>query len=202
MAEVALALWGVYGIAALGVRVALHRRRTGSTGLVGVRARPGSLAWLAEVGQVVALGLGVAAPVLDLLGALEPIGALDRSGVHVAGLVLFGAGLAGVVASQAAMGDAWRIGTDPAERTSLVTGGPFRHVRNPIYTALVPLLLGLALLVPNVVALASVVLCVVALELQTRLVEEPHLRRVHGDDYARYAARVGRFVPGMGRIRR
>ena len=42
----------------------------------------------------------------------------------------------------------------------------------------------------------------VALELQTRFVEEPHLRRVHGAAYAAYAAQVGRFVPRVGRLRR
>ena len=45
------------------------------------------------------------------------------------------------------------------------------------------------------------VLHVVALELQTRLVEEPYLRRVHGAAYEEYARRVGRFVPGVGRLR-
>ncbi len=47
----------------------------------------------------------------------------------------------------------------------------------------------------------AVVVLVVALELQTRAVEESHLRRLHGSRYAAYAARVGRFVPGLGRLR-
>jgi protein-S-isoprenylcysteine O-methyltransferase Ste14 len=51
-------------------------------------------------------------------------------------------------------------------------------------------LLGLALLVPSVVALGSVALMVAAVELQVRAVEEPHLLRAHGDAYAAYAARV------------
>lgn len=42
----------------------------------------------------------------------------------------------------------------------------------------------------------------VALALQTRLIEEPHLTRVHGKQYTVYAARVGRFLPGIGRLRR
>jgi protein-S-isoprenylcysteine O-methyltransferase Ste14 len=31
-----------------------------------------------------------------------------------------------------------------------------------------------------------------------RVVEEPHLRRTFGDEYAAYARRVGRFLPGIG----
>jgi protein-S-isoprenylcysteine O-methyltransferase Ste14 len=40
------------------------------------------------------------------------------------------------------------------------------------------------------------------LEIQVRLVEEPYLIRVHGDAYRTYAARTGRFVPGVGRLPR
>ena len=37
--------------------------------------------------------------------------------------------------------------------------------------------------------------------MQVRAVEEPHLLATHGRAYADYAARVGRFVPGIGRLR-
>ena len=32
------------------------------------------------------------------------------------------------------------------------------------------------------------------------MVEEPYLLKVHGSAYAEYAARVGRFLPGVGRL--
>ena len=32
------------------------------------------------------------------------------------------------------------------------------------------------------------------------MVEEPHLIRTHGEPYLRWASRVGRFVPGLGRL--
>lgn len=202
MAELALILWCVYGGGALGARVAIQLRRTGRTGLLGVNAPRGSLRWMAEVGHELALAMGFAAPILDLTGALEPIAALDETGVHVAGIALFAIGLTGVIVGQAQMGDAWRVGTDPDERTELVTGGLYGLVRNPIYTSLMPTLLGLALLVPNLIALASVPLFAAALEVETRLIEEPHLQRRHGAAYAAYAARVGRFLPGIGVLHR
>ena len=43
-------------------------------------------------------------------------------------------------------------------------------------------------------------MCIAGLEIQTRAVEEPYLRELHGKAYARYAARTGRFVPGVGRL--
>ena len=33
-----------------------------------------------------------------------------------------------------------------------------------------------------------------------RFVEEPYLRRAHGEAYRAYAARVGRFLPRIGRL--
>ncbi len=100
------------------------------------------------------------------------------------------------------MGASWRVGVDEAEKTELVTGGPFALVRNPIFSATVPAFAGLALLMPNVAALAGVAALVVALQIQVRLVEEPYLLRAHGERYAEYASRVGRFVPGVGRSTR
>jgi protein-S-isoprenylcysteine O-methyltransferase Ste14 len=102
--------------------------------------------------------------------------------------------------AQVAMGRSWRIGVDPDERTELVTAGPFALVRNPIFSAMIPTALGLALIVPSVVALAGLAALIVALELQVRVVEEPHLIRTHGEAYREYAARTGRFVPGVGRL--
>jgi protein-S-isoprenylcysteine O-methyltransferase Ste14 len=40
---------------------------------------------------------------------------------------------------------------------------------------------------------------VLLVSLQVRL-EEDHLLRLHGGAYQRYAARVGRFLPGVGRL--
>jgi protein-S-isoprenylcysteine O-methyltransferase Ste14 len=98
------------------------------------------------------------------------------------------------------MGDSWRIGVDLDARTMLVAAGPFRWVRNPIFTAMFVATLGLALVVPNAVAALAIVVMVVALEVQVRLVEEPYLTRAHGESYRRYAASAGRFLPGIGRL--
>lgn len=194
MGGLALALYALYLALALGLRLALHRRRTGSSGFRGISGRPGSAEWIGGVLFVLGWAVGIAGCLFD------PIAALDTAAVQVAGLFLYGAGLAGTLVAQEAMRSSFRIGVDETERTALVTDGPFALVRNPIYSAMLPALLGLALLAGSAVALAGFVLILVALELQTRLVEEPYLLRVHGREYSRYAARVGRFVPGLGRL--
>ncbi|MGQ1797409.1 methyltransferase family protein [Kocuria oceani] len=100
------------------------------------------------------------------------------------------------------MGASWRVGVDASERTELVTTGAFAVVRNPIFTAMLTTLVGLTLLVPTMVSAAALLCLLVAVELQVRLVEEPYLLRTHRQAYTSYAAHVGRFVPGLGRLRR
>lgn len=116
--------------------------------------------------------------------------------------MLFGLGVVGTVAAQLSMGDSWRVGVDPAERTALVSRGLFRLARNPVFTSMLFVLAGLVLLVPTPVSVAAFVAAFVGIELQVRLVEEPYLQKTHGDVYADYAARVGRFLPLFGRRRR
>lgn len=200
MPALGLALVGVYGVLALGVRVGAQLRRTGSSGFNGLHGAPGSAEWSAEVLFAAALALGVAGPALQLAHVLRGVAALEGAATHVAGAALACAGIALTSVAQFQMGSAWRIGVDPGERTELVSHGLFALARNPIYTATVCAFAGVALLAPNPVTLAGAVLLVVALELHTRLVEEPHLLRTHGHAYALYARRVGRFVPGVGRL--
>jgi protein-S-isoprenylcysteine O-methyltransferase Ste14 len=200
MAAAALVLYGVSLTITFGLRVALQLRRTGSTGLHGLPPGAGPLEWVAGGMFIAGLLMGGLAPLLALLGILEPIPALDGAVGNGIGLVLAISGIALTFGAQLAMGDSWRVGVDPEERTALVTDGPFSLVRNPIYSAMLPTVFGLVLMVPSAVAIAAFVTLFVALEMQVRLVEEPYLLRTHGDEYAVYAARVGRFVPGVGSI--
>jgi protein-S-isoprenylcysteine O-methyltransferase Ste14 len=202
MAAAAIALYGISLGITFGVRVAIQLRRTGSTGLHGLPPDAGPLEWVAGGLFIAGLVMGGAAPILALLDVLEPIPALDGSVGNWIGLVLAVCGIAATFAAQLAMGNSWRVGVDPGERTDLVTNGPFRFVRNPIYSAMLPTVLGLVLMVPNALALVAIGTLFVGLELQVRLVEEPYLRKAHGEEYGSYAARVGRFVPGVGLLSR
>ena len=193
----ALVLTLVWIVAVAGIRGVIGYRRTGGVGIRG-RDRPGTPQWWARLLSVIGVILAIAAPVAALNG-FEPWVALDHTAVHVGGGALVALGIVGTLVSQWAMGDAWRGDVDPEARTELVTTGPFRFVRNPIFTATAATAFGLALLVPNVLALGMLVAFLLSLQIQVRLVEEPYLRRVHGDAYRTYAERTGRFLP---RIRR
>jgi protein-S-isoprenylcysteine O-methyltransferase Ste14 len=199
VAALALALRALYFALTLVLRDALHRRRTGRSGRALLAAPAGSLQWSAELLEVVAIALGVAAAIFA--PTVEPAEALEVTGLQIAGVALYALGTATVFASQRAMGDSWRIGQNEEERTKLVTAGPFALVRNPIFSGLVLVQVGLSLLVPSMIALAGMVLLIISIELQVRRIEEPHLRRTHQGEYAGYASRVGRFFPGLGRLR-
>jgi protein-S-isoprenylcysteine O-methyltransferase Ste14 len=199
MALLALLLYVGLAVVAFGWRTWLQWRRTGDTGLR-LHAEPGTVQWWAKLGFVVAVAAGLAAPVAGLLG-LDPVAPLDHGPVRVAGVALALAGIAATTAAQVQMGASWRIGVDRDERTALVTDGVFGLVRNPIFSAMLVTAVGLTLMVGNVVSLVGLAALVAALEVQVRSVEEPYLLAVHAERYARYAARVGRFVPGLGRLR-
>lgn len=196
----ALILYVVFAVVALGWRTWLQWRRTGDTGLR-MHAQPGTLHWWTSLGFVAAIVTGVAAPVAGRNG-LDPLAVLDNDAARAVGTVLAITGIVATGLAQWQMGASWRIGVDRSERTGLVTGGVFGIVRNPIYTAVIVTGLGLALMVGNVVAVAGVLALVAALEVQVRFVEEPYLRSTHGTSYDAYASVAGRFLPGIGRLRR
>jgi protein-S-isoprenylcysteine O-methyltransferase Ste14 len=195
-----LAIWMLIAFAVLtfGVRVAIQVRRTGSTGLIGLREGAGPADWISGFLFVCGMGMGAASPILVLGDHLEPIDALDTGALHGCGLALAAIGGTAVFLAQLGMGESWRIGVSDEERTELVTGGWFSLCRNPIYTSMIVGWSGLALIVPTWLALAAVVTIAAALELQVRFVEEPYLLRSHGEAYRAYASRVGRFLPRIG----
>lgn len=195
---VALVLFAVWFVVVFVVRSWVQKRDTGDSGI-----RPGAFAAdasalekVAYVLLIVAFAGGIGAPVAAMAG-VEPL--LENDALNWAGVAVAVVGIGLTYGAQVGMGSEWRIGIDRTEVTGLVTSGVFALIRNPIFTATVFTAVGFAAMVPNVMAIAAVVCLVVAIELQVRFVEEPHLRRLHGAEYGHYAAEVGRFVPLIGR---
>jgi len=122
-----------------------------------------------------------------------------HGGLALAGLLLAAAGVLVIAIAQRQMGESFRIGIDDA-KTALVSRGLFRRVRNPIYSGLLMVLLGVMLAIPCAASLLLGSAAAAAIALHTRL-EERHLLALHGDAYRAYAAGVGRFLPGVGRLR-
>lgn len=198
MAIVAIVILVTWLVLVAGARGYLHYRRTGQVAAP-VRVERGSAQWWARRIAGVGLLLAFAAPLAELAG-LQAIDLFDQAPVRYAGVAISLAGIAGVLGAQWAMGDSWLPDVDPGATTQLVTTGPFRLVRNPVLTCMATTEVGVALMVPNVLAVLMLAAFIASVQIQVRLVEEPFLARVHGDDYRRFAARTGRFVPWLGRL--
>lgn len=92
------------------------------------------------------------------------------------------------------MGRNWRM--DISDRnTVLVTEGLFARIRHPIYAFSIAMMVATAIVVPTVAMLVVAIVHVVLMNIKARS-EEAHLSRLHGDAYARYVKRTGRFLPG------
>lgn len=199
MADVALVLCGLWALLLFGVRSILQWRKTGSAGFNGFRGRVGSLEWFAGVMVSAGFVLTPLAPVVTMLDWPFGLQLFENRTVHLIGTALTVVGIAGSLLAQITMGDSWRIGVNPEERTDLITRGLYAWVRNPIFTFMFLSLIGFVLLIPNSLSVAALLLTVCGIELQVRLVEEPYLLATHGDHYRRWAGAVGRFFPGVGR---
>src|SRR5215831_4500078 len=78
--------------------------------------------------------------------------------------------------------------------TALVTEGPFRYSRNPIYVALTLLYVGMALLINALWILLLVVPAVLVLRYGVIAREEAYLTRKFGDAYRQYRTQVRRWL--------
>jgi len=97
---------------------------------------------------------------------------------------------------------AWRgLGTpapfDPPRK--LVISGPYRFVRNPMYLGMGLVLIGEAIVFPNIAILMLGLTAVLWLFVSAFVIvyEEPTLRRMFGSDYESYCRAVRRWIPRL-----
>jgi protein-S-isoprenylcysteine O-methyltransferase Ste14 len=79
----------------------------------------------------------------------------------------------------------------------LVVTGPFRYVRNPIYVALLAMILGEALMLGRPKLLGYCAVMCVPVGLFVRLYEEPALERQFGEGYRLYKRNVPGWLPRL-----
>lgn len=197
MAWLAFALVATFLVVVFPVRALLRRRRFGSAAGVDFTRRRPARWYVADGGFLAGFALVVVGPLLD---ALDVAGSLG-DGIPAVGVALGAAGFALALWTQEAMGAAWRPDIGPADGAGVVTAGPLGVVRNPTYVAMLAVTAGALLTAPTWAGAAGAAMLLAALALTARL-EEAELLTKHGATYGEYTARVGRFVPGVGRIRR
>jgi len=140
-----------------------------------------------------------------MVTVVVPAFLLSRSGFELGpwplaavGVVLVALGLALVIWTAtlfARIGKGTLAPWDPTAR--LVVAGPYRHVRNPMISGVLAVLLGEAALFGSLPLLVWFGAVFALNAIYFPLVEEPGLRERFGDDYERYRANVPRWLPRL-----
>src|SRR5438128_842250 len=77
----------------------------------------------------------------------------------------------------------------------LVVRGLYQYVRNPMYVAVVTILIGEAIFFMSAPVLIEAGIFIILANLFVRWYEEPALRRKFGESYGEYLQTVGRWIP-------
>ena len=128
------------------------------------------------------------------LDAVWPAPVLPGTTQYLVGPLVFAAGI-GLLA--AAMGRFSAAGTNvptPLPATAIVTDGPYKLTRNPIYLAMALGFVGIAVTVDSLWLVALVVPFMAVIHLGVVKREELYLENKFGDAYRRYRASVRRWI--------
>jgi protein-S-isoprenylcysteine O-methyltransferase Ste14 len=167
-----LAAWAI-----LAMFFGVAGRRNSSVGARGVRL-------LLVVVIFIAIQYGVRAPVRPLVGA--------GGNLATAGALLCVAGVAFAIWARVALGRNWGMPMTLHEDPELVTSGPYRYVRHPIYTGLSAMLIGTSLAYP-LAALPCVLM--IAYSVVSALREERDMEKQFPEAYPEYKKHSKMLVP-------
>lgn len=87
------------------------------------------------------------------------------------------------------------VGNVLGEPVHLVVDGPYRHVRNPMITGVLCVLLGEATIAASGWLLGWFAIFFALLATSIRFWEEPHLAQRYGAEYVEYRRNVPRWIP-------
>jgi protein-S-isoprenylcysteine O-methyltransferase Ste14 len=145
--------------------------------------------WRTRLTGVSAVGVFVIAGVLRNAGSL----AVHSVIVGAIGAVLFACGIALAVWARVHLGTNWGMPMTQRAEPELVTSGPYRFVRHPIYTGILTAMAGTAL-VNSLIGLIVVAL-LVAYFYYSGTVEERNLAVTFPETYPEYKSRTKMLIP-------
>jgi protein-S-isoprenylcysteine O-methyltransferase Ste14 len=125
---------------------------------------------------------------------LIPIGRLPSLPARLLGVFLIAASGALAIPAKKAMRRAGTNINPNLPATAMVTDGPFRYTRNPLYLSLAALYAGLALLIGAVWPLVWLAPLMILVHWGVVRREERYLEAKFGDAYRAYKARVRRWI--------
>lgn len=117
--------------------------------------------------------------------------------IRLAGVALAFLAVGLIVWSFGALGVHYRGGVGLWDDHELVTSGPYRRVRHPIYLGFFLTMVGVALLSADWLVGISGILLTLSIPLLRVPVEEAELEERFGDRWRSYRERTGTFLPGL-----
>jgi protein-S-isoprenylcysteine O-methyltransferase Ste14 len=145
----------------------------------------------ASTGLVISLAAGYAVPRADWqsLAWHTPV-------VRVLGLAILLAATAFAIWARLALGAMWSPAPTVKQEHQLRTSGPYAITRHPIYTGILTMLLGSALLAGAGPWIVAFPVYLVLLQFKIRI-EERLMLAEFPDDYPGYRQRVPQLIPGL-----
>ncbi|HXD41275.1 MAG TPA: isoprenylcysteine carboxylmethyltransferase family protein [Ramlibacter sp.] len=131
-------------------------------------------------------GLARAFPVFDVPNGMRAPAAVL---IALAGVVLAASGIAAFRRARTTINP-----HKPGEATALVSSGPYRFTRNPMYAGLLLVLLAWAVFLSSLLALLGPVVFVLYINRFQIAPEERTLQSLFGNEYAAYKSRVRRWL--------
>ncbi len=121
---------------------------------------------------------------------------LDGTVYDILGFAMGLGGLSLCCIAQNTMKNSWRVGIDEQAKTDLVKTGVYRYIRNPTYTGLFILNIGVWLIWPTWTITLFALSFFLVMEMQVRF-EEEFLEKMHGNEYIDYFKSTKRYIPGL-----
>lgn len=118
-----------------------------------------------------------------------------RAAVQIAGLAAYVTGFAVMAWALIALRRSYQLGgLAPRPEDRMVTSGPYRVIRHPMYAAVLLISFGLACLIQSLTGFAVLVVYLVLLY-RLLPIEESRLLSAYGESYAAYRRDTRRLVP-------
>lgn len=130
----------------------------------------------------------------DKIAITNYINLLDYHTFKIIGFTLGLSGLTICRIAQSTIGKSWRVGIDDNAKPGLIKNGIYKYMRNPTYTGLFILCVGIFTINPTILYSYWILVFFIMIDFQVRC-EEEYLESKYGDEYLTYCKKTKRYLP-------
>jgi protein-S-isoprenylcysteine O-methyltransferase Ste14 len=120
---------------------------------------------------------------------------LSTPATRIAGAALVGLGTVGYILSHFYLRSNWSLFASIKEGQKLITNGPYRLVRHPMYSSMTVIVLGSGLLISNSLILLFTPVVIIVYYIRSK--KEETFLRVEFPEYIQYTRGTKMLIPGI-----